>query len=138
MKHEKVTRSIIGAAMKVHSRLRPGLDESFYEKALVIELNRMGLTVDNRRAFPVHYEGHFLGKLIPDLIVENVVIADPKVVDEFNDTHTAQMLGYLNITGLKMAWLLNFRHASLQWKRVVSSNDSDDNLSDPPNNPRNP
>ncbi len=123
MKHEKLTRTIIGAAMKVHSRLRPGLDESFYEKALLIELVRIGLKVDNQREFPVHYEGHFLGKLIPDLIIEDSVIADPKVATTFNDTHVAQMIGYLNVTGLEVALLLNFKHASLQWKRVVVGDD---------------
>ena len=131
MKHEKITRAIIGAAMKVHSRLRPGLDESFYEKALVIELVGMGLRVDNQREYPVHYEGHFLGKLIPDLIVEEAVIADPKVVKEFNEAHVSQMLGYLNITGLEVALLLNFRNASLQWKRIVSGSSTQDDESQP-------
>ena len=131
MKHEKITRSIIGAAMKVHSRLRPGLDESFYEKALVIELARMGLRVENQRAFPVPYEGHFLGKLIPDLIVEEAVVADPKIVKEFNETHVSQMLGYLNVTGLEVALLLNFKHASLQWKRVVTGTSEQNDESQP-------
>ena len=131
MKHEKITRAIIGAAMKVHSRLRPGLDESFYEKALVIELVGMGLRVDNQREYPVHYEGHFLGKLIPDLIVEEAVIADPKVVKEFNEAHVSQMLGYLNITGLEVALLLNFRNASLQWKRIVSGSSAQDDEPQP-------
>ena len=131
MKHEKITRSIIGAAMKVHSRLRPGLDESFYEKALVIELVGMRLRVENQRAYPVHYEGHFLGKLIPDLIVEEAVVADPKVVKEFNETHVSQMLGYLNVTGLEVALLLNFKHASLQWKRVVTGASEQNDESQP-------
>jgi len=131
MKHEKITRAIIGAAMKVHSRLRPGLDESFYEKALVIELVGMGLRVDNQREYPVHYEGHFLGKLIPDLIVEEAVIADPKVVKEFNEAHVSQMLGYLNITGLEVALLLNFRNASLQWKRIVRGGSAQDDEAQP-------
>jgi GxxExxY protein len=48
-----------------------------------------------------------------------MVIVDPKVVTAFNDTHIAQMLGYLNITGLEVALLLNFREAKLGWKRVV-------------------
>jgi len=131
MKHEKITRAIIGAAMKVHSRLRPGLDESFYEKALVIELVGMGLRMDNQREYPVHYEGHFLGKLIPDLIVEEAVIADPKVVKEFNEAHVSQMLGYLNITGLEVALLLNFRNASLQWKRIVRGGSAQDDEAQP-------
>ncbi|EDY21635.1 conserved hypothetical protein [Chthoniobacter flavus Ellin428] len=122
MKHENLTHSIIGAAMKVHSKLKPGLDESFYEKALVIELARMGLKIENQREFPIFYEGHFLGNLIPDLIVENAVIADPKVTTAFNEAHVAQMLGYLNATGLEVALLLNFKHASLEWKRVVVGN----------------
>jgi GxxExxY protein len=110
--------------MKVHSRLRPGLDESFYEKALVIELASMGVSVENQREFPVYYEGHFLGKLVPDLIVENAVIVDTKVVTAFNDEHISQMLGYLNVTGLEVALLLNFKRASLEWKRVVIGSDT--------------
>jgi GxxExxY protein len=47
------------------------------------------------------------------------VIADPKVVTAFNDSHIAQMLGYLNITGLEVALLLNFKGATLHWKRVI-------------------
>jgi GxxExxY protein len=59
------------------------------------------------------------GKLVPDLIVDGKVIADPKVVTDFNENHIAQMLGYLNITGLEVALLLNFKNAKLEWKRVV-------------------
>jgi GxxExxY protein len=50
--------------------------------------------------------------------VEEKIIVDPKVVASFNDNHLAQMLGYLNITGLKTALLLNFKFASLGIKRV--------------------
>jgi GxxExxY protein len=47
------------------------------------------------------------------------VIADSKVVTAFNDTHVAQMLGYLNIMGLEVALLLNFRESKPEWQRVV-------------------
>ena len=120
MKHEDITKNIIGAAMAVLNELKPGLDEEVYENALVIELVARGHTVEQQREYPVHYKGHFIGKLVPDLIVDGTVIADPKVVSAFNDTHLAQMLGYLNITGLEVALLLNFREATLQWRRVVS------------------
>src|SRR5881628_2979635 len=119
MKHEELTHDIIGAAMAVLNELKPGLDEKLYENALVIELAARGYPVEQQREFPVHYRGHFIGKLVPDLIVDGKVITDPKVVTAFNDTHVAQMLGYLNITGLEVALLLNFKEAKLQWKRVV-------------------
>jgi GxxExxY protein len=119
MKHEELTGQIIGAAMTVLNELKPGLDEKLYENALVIELVAGGHTIEQQREYPVHYRGHFIGKLVPDLIVDGQIIADPKVVTAFNETHTAQMLGYLNITGLEVALLLNFRQAKLEWKRVV-------------------
>jgi len=126
MKHEELTGDIIGAAMAVLNELKPGLDEKLYENALVIELVARGHTVEQQREYPVHYRGHFIGKLVPDLLVDGKGIADPKVVSAFNDTHIAQMLGYLNITGLELALLLNFKDAKLVWKRVVSGNKGDD------------
>lgn len=115
---EQLTESIIGAAMNVLNKLRPGLDEKLYERALVIELAKQGLVCEQQKQHPVHYDGELIGNLIPDLIVNHAVIVDPKVVNTFNDTHIAQMLGYLNITGLKTALLLNFKFAKLQIKRV--------------------
>jgi GxxExxY protein len=120
MLHEEITKDIIGAAMAVLNELKPGLDEKLYENALVIELRARGHTVEQQREYPVHYRGEFIGKLIPDLIVDGKVITDPKVVTAFNDTHVAQMLGYLNITGLQVALLLNFKESKLDWKRVVN------------------
>lgn len=120
MLHEEITKDILGAAMAVLNELKPGLDEKLYENALVIELRARGHTVEQQREYPVHYRGQFIGKLIPDLIVDGKVIADPKVAAAFNDTHIAQMLGYLNITGLQVALLLNFKESKLDWKRVVN------------------
>ncbi len=105
--------------MSVLNELRPGLDEKLYENALIIELASRGHTTEQQRQFPVYYKDHFIGELIPDLIVDGKVIADPKVVTAFNDTHIAQMLGYLNITQLEVALLLNFKESKLEWKRIV-------------------
>jgi len=119
MKQEELTHQIIGAAMAVLNELKPGLDEKLYENALVIELAAGGHALKQQQEHQVHYRGHLIGKLVPDLIVDGKVIVDPKVVATFSDTHIAQMLGYLNITGLEVALLLNFKEAKLTWKRVV-------------------
>ncbi|RYD70463.1 MAG: GxxExxY protein [Verrucomicrobiaceae bacterium] len=121
MLHEEITKGIIGAAMAVLNELKPGLDEKLYENALVIELRSRGHVVEQQREFPVFYQGQLIGKLVPDMIIDGKVIADPKVVSGFNDSHTAQMLGYLNITGLDIALLLNFKEARLTWKRVTNA-----------------
>jgi GxxExxY protein len=119
MIHEKCSEAVIGSAMEVLNKLRPGLDEKLYERALILELKKRGHTIESQRIFPVFYDGTEIGTLIPDLIVDGLVIADPKVVTGFDESHVAQMIGYLNITGLKVALLLNFKHATLHWKRVV-------------------
>jgi len=120
MLHEEITNAIIGAAMAVLNELKPGLDEKLYENALALELIHRGHHVEQQRQFPVHYRGHLLGTLIPDIIVDGKVVADPKVVSSFNDTHLAQILGYLNITGLQVGLLINFKEAKLTWKRLVN------------------
>ena len=105
--------------MEVLSQLKPGLDEKHYERALVIELQLRGLSLNQQKQFPVFYKKHDIGTLIPDLIVEDKVIVDPKVVSGFNESHIAQMLGYLAITNLEVALLLNFKESKLTWQRVV-------------------
>ncbi len=117
--HGDVTEKIIGAAMTVHNELKPGLDEKLYENALCIELAELKVAFEQQRSYPVYYKKHFVGKLIPDLVVADTVVVDTKVVSAFNDMHTSQILGYLNITGCKVGLLLNFKNAKLEWKRLV-------------------
>jgi GxxExxY protein len=93
-------------------------------RAMIIELKRRGHTLSIQKAFPVFYRGELIGNLIPDLIVDEAVIVDPKVVVCFTDTHVAQMLGYLNITELDLALLFNFKNARLEWKRVLRSREA--------------
>lgn len=121
--HAELTQDIIGAAMYVLNELRPGLDEKLYENALVIELRHRGHKVDQQARFPVNFRGEIIGTLVPDLVVDEAVIVDPKVTQAFTDTHVAQMIGYLAITRLDVALLLNFKFAKLQVKRVVRQDD---------------
>src|ERR1700731_3804646 len=107
--HEELSGVIIGVAMEVLNELKPGLDEKLYERAMTIELKRRGHQVSVQSSFPVFYRGELIGNLFPDLIVDDAVIVDPKVATCFTEAHVAQMIGYLNITGLNLALLLNLR-----------------------------
>jgi GxxExxY protein len=120
MLHQVLTGQIIGAAMKILNVLGPGHDEKLYERALVIELQRQKLVAESQRQFPVHYDNVMVGNLIPDLIVNNLVIVDAKVADDFHEAHVRQMLSYLTVTGMELALLVNFKHATLRWKRIIN------------------
>ena len=126
MIHEELSGKIIGAAMEVLNELKPGLDEKLYERAMTIELKHRGHNVSVQSSFPVSYRGELIGNFIPDLIVDDAVIVDPKVVSCFTDTHVAQMIGYLNIASLDLAMLINFKNARLEWKRVLRPQEPDE------------
>ncbi len=100
---------IIGAAVEVHKRLGPGLLENSYEVCLAYELRRHGLHIQTQVALPVVYRDVKLevGYRI-DILVENKVIVEVKAVDELADIHTAQILTYLKLRGLKLGLLINF------------------------------
>jgi GxxExxY protein len=117
--HRELSESIIGACMRVLNTLRPGLSEKAYENALVVELGNRGHVISQQSRYDIHYEGVLVDTLVPDLIVDEKVIVDAKVVEELNNTHIAQMIGYLAITGLQLAILANFKHTEFRWRRVI-------------------
>ena len=117
--HEELSYAVIDCAMAVLNELKPGLDEKAYENALVIQLGTRGMRIEQQRRFDVRYQGALVDILISDLIVNDSIIVDPKVVEDFTPSHFAQMTGYLAITQLRLALILNFKHADLRWKRII-------------------
>lgn len=118
--HSDLTGRIIAAAKAVHDEMRPGLDESLYERAICIELAECLIPFEQQKEYGVFYKSHYVGKLRPDLIVDGKVIVDLKVVETISESHVSQILGYLAITGLEVGLIINFRHAHLQIKRVAN------------------
>ncbi len=120
------THAIIGCAFEVLNELGHGLNEKCYENALVIEFRRRGMAFEQQRHFEVRYKDECVGEFVPDLIVFGKVVADPKVIDRITDHERGQMLNYLKITGLPFGLILNFKHARLEYERIVLT--ASDNL----------
>jgi GxxExxY protein len=118
--HSELTGRIIAAAKAVHDEMRPGLDEVLYERAVCIELAECLIPFEQQKEYGVYYKSHYLGKLRPDLVINEKVILDLKVVETISETHIAQMLGYLAITGIEVGLIINYKHAHLQIKRVAN------------------
>jgi GxxExxY protein len=109
MELNEITGKIIGCAIEVHKRLGPGLLESAYEECLSYELIKNGLNIKRQQPTPVVYKEIKLecGYRI-DILVENSVIIELKVVDEFNPVHEAQILTYMKFSNKSIGLLINF------------------------------
>ena len=109
MELNRLTDTIIGAAIEVHSALGPGLLESAYQECLLFELNERGLKVKKEVPMPVVYKSITLEHgYRMDLLVEDRVVLELKSVEELTDVHLAQMLTYLKLGNYELGLLLNF------------------------------
>ena len=121
---DQISNKVIGAAIEVHRILGPGLLESAYEQSLVWELGIRDLQLRRQVVIPVVYndlrieEGYRV-----DIIVNDAVLLELKCVDALEPIHTAQVLTYLKMTGLKLGMLLNFKVAVMRHgiRRVVNN-----------------
>ncbi len=104
-----ITNQIIGAAIKVHKVLGPGLLESAYETCLNYELKEAGLAVERQKSQPIIYEGITIDcGYRMDLLVENLVVLELKAVEKVLPIHKAQLLSYLRLSSCKIGLLINF------------------------------
>ena len=108
-KLNELTDQIIGAAVRVHRELGPGLLESAYEACVSFELVEQGLSFERQKGLPIVYRGRKLdcGYRI-DLLVEGLVVVEIKAVERVERVHRAQVLSYLRLTGCKVGLLINF------------------------------
>ncbi len=113
------TEKLIGFSFEVLNEVGHGLNEKIYENSLVVLFKRNGIAFDQQRRFPVLFRGEHVGEFIPDLIAFGSVIVDAKVIDRITDHERGQMLNYLRITKLRVGLIVNFKHARLEWERVV-------------------
>jgi GxxExxY protein len=113
------TQRIIGHAFNVLNELGHGLNEKIYENSLTIAFKQDAIAFDQQRNFQVLFRGEHVGLFIPDLIAFGSVIIDAKVIDRITDHERGQMLNYLRITKLHVGLILNFKHARLEWERIV-------------------
>jgi len=115
---EEVHR-LVGCAMDVLNTLGHGLLEKPYENALVVEFDLQGIPYRQQPRFEVVYKQVKVGEYVPDLICFDRVVVDTKTIERIGDHELGQMLNYLRITGLQVGLIVNFKHARLEWKRVV-------------------
>ena len=108
-KKDTLAYKVIGCAMKVHSKLGPGLLESVYKKALLIELKKQNIKAESEVPINVTYCGEDLGLGFRiDVLVEDILILELKSITTFETTHYKQLSNYLHLANTPLGYLINF------------------------------
>ncbi len=124
MRSSDLTREIIGAAIKVHRELGPGLLESAYEACLAYELQKLGMKVERQKSVPLIYESVRLDcGFRADLVVDDRVVVETKCKDALHPVDDAQLLSHLRLLNISVGLLINFHVVILKHgiKRLVNN-----------------
>ena len=118
-KNNDLVYQVVGCAMEVINELGHGLREKTYEKALIVEFKTNNILFSRQKIYRVYYKKVHIDNYIPDLLVNDGLIVEIKVVENICDEHIGQVINYLKISGCSLGLILNFKHSKLEWKRVI-------------------
>lgn len=111
---------IIGVCMEIHKSLGMGLKEINYKDAMEIDFIEQGIDYNRVKKFIVKYKNKILrNPYIADFIAYDSIVIEVKSASSIIDSHLAQALSYLAVSGMKLALVINFGERSLTWKRIV-------------------
>lgn len=121
LKHGDITQAVIGCAFEVMKEMGAGFLESVYEKAMLLALRQKGIKVVAQHPVQVHFRGECVGEFFADLLIDEKVIVELKAVKALAPEHQAQIINYLNATGIEVGLLINFGNPKLEYKRFTRS-----------------
>jgi len=117
--YEELSFQVMSVVFEVHNVLGPGFLEKVYESALIKEFEIRNIPVEAQKEIIVSYKGDNIGLYYADLLVDEKIIIELKAVDKLSRLHEAQLLNYLNATGVKLGYLINMGSKSVEYKRFV-------------------
>ena len=123
MLHSDLTRTIIGCAFDVQNELGSGFLESVYENAMLVALTETGVDVQSQVPVQVNFRGRPVGDFYVDLLVSGKVVVELKAVDRLMPQHKAQVINYLNATGIPVGLLINFGNPKVEFQRFTRTKD---------------
>ena len=122
--HKNLSDKVLGAVFSVHNILGPGLLESAYEGALVIEFAHLGIPIERQKVYPVYYKGELAGAYIADLVVADTIILELKSVQALKESMEAQIINYLRLSKIPVGYLINFRNTGWNGRGLLISNNT--------------
>jgi GxxExxY protein len=120
-KYSDITQAVIGCAFEVINELGAGYLESVYENSLLLALRQKGISAKAQYPIKVTFRGECVGDFYADVLVEGKVLVELKAVKAIAPEHQAQIINYLNATGIEVGLLINFGNPKLEYKRFTRS-----------------
>ncbi|MES0491147.1 MAG: GxxExxY protein [Leptospirales bacterium] len=115
----ELTELVIGASINVHKKLGPGFLESIYEKAMVIELIKNNIQIEQQKGIPIYYDQLRVGEHRLDLLIEKTIVVELKAVNCIHSVYFSIVRSYLKALNLKHGLIINFNKAVIEVKRVI-------------------
>ncbi|MBU0465674.1 MAG: GxxExxY protein [Proteobacteria bacterium] len=107
-KHTDLTKKIIQIFYRVYNTLGYGFLEKVYEKAMMLEFKKAGISANSQFPIKVDYQGHIVGEYFADILIENKVLIEIKAAKDLSPENEAQLLNYLKATKIEVGLLLNY------------------------------
>ena len=129
LKDEELSQRAIGAAIEVHRTLGPGFLESFYEEALCIELDILGVPYERQKTIEITYRNRKIGEHRLDLFIDGKLVLELKTVKEIDPIHYSVVRSYVKAAKATSGIILNFSSMPLTIKRVGLDSNTPSSLS---------
>jgi GxxExxY protein len=121
-KHSDITEKIIKAAIAVHKQLGCGFQEVIYQRAMVIEMKKLGLEFGRELTMEIEYDNKTIGSRRVDFLVDGKILVEIKALEKLEDVHQVQLLNYLKVYKLEVGLLINFGAIKqVEIKRMVNT-----------------
>ena len=117
--YRELSHTIIGIAMRVHTRLGAGLPEHCYSRSIAIEFDLCDISYSREFKVDITYNDQIVGHLIPDIVVDSKIVLEFKSDKAIYPHHISQLFSYLRATRLRVGYVINYGHKSLQFKRLI-------------------
>jgi GxxExxY protein len=103
-----MAETVRNIAQCVWSALGPGYSERVYHNAFEVELRKRNVPYETERIIPITYDGHNVGHVRADIIIDNKIVIEMKSVKRVSDEFRIQIQKYMELTGCKEGYLINF------------------------------
>lgn len=120
--YRDLSYKLIGIIYEVYNDLGYGYQEKIYQKAIESALMKAGIKFKPQCPYKVKYKEEIVGRYFIDFIIENKIVLEIKRGDYYSRNNFKQVIGYLKVTELKLAILVNFTSAGIRYKRVLNIN----------------